>query len=432
MIITVVGAGYVGLTAAAVFAKLGHTVWLIRRDQTKIEQLKNGIMPFYEPGMEDIVGETIRDGRLRPTHEYAQAIGESEVVFICVGTPPLPDGGADLSQVEEAGISIAKALKQYTVVVNKSTVPVGTAQRLKEIITKESPKGTEFSVASCPEFLREGSALSDSLNPDRIVIGTGNDRAKEQLLKVHEALPGQRVCCSIETAEMIKYASNAFLATKISFINEIANLCDEVGANVDDVAKGMGLDPRIGKGFLKAGIGYGGSCFPKDTRALYSIALKNHYEFKLLKSVIEVNNDQRKKFFQKIQTTLGTLQGQTIGVLGLAFKNNTDDIRESASVDIIHLLANGGATVRAYDPIIKTGINDCPNTTVVQTVEEVFDGADAVCLLTEWEEFLKLDWKTLQKRLKTPIVFDGRNLLNPEHMREWGYKYFSVGRPHNN
>lgn len=454
MNIAIIGAGYVGLTSAAVFAKLGHTVFAVRKDADKVEMLKRGEVPFYEPQLSELVKEGVESGRLIPTTSYAEAVPGAELIFICVGTPPLSTGEADLSQVFAAAREIAENWGSgYKVIADKSTVPVGTAGKVRKVIEEALPppltppqaggeksvssplggevrRGLQFDVASCPEFLREGSAVHDTLNPDRVVIGVDAERARDVLLKAHEGLPGQRMVTDIATAEMIKYASNAFLATKISFINEIANVCDEVGANVDEVARGMGLDPRIGPAFLKAGIGYGGACFPKDTKALHSIASVHDYDFKLLKAVIEVNQTQRRHFLRKVRSVLGGLEGKKIGVLGLAFKNNTDDVRESAALDIIGWLLKEGAQVRAYDP--QAAINAkavLPELITVDAPDKVVEQADAILLLTEWSEFRDLPWAKFKSMMKRPVVFDGRNLLDAEHMRSSGYMYVSVGRP---
>ncbi|MBI5134718.1 UDP-glucose/GDP-mannose dehydrogenase family protein [Candidatus Uhrbacteria bacterium] len=430
MTLTIIGAGYVGLTSAVVYAELGHTVYLARRSIEKLEALKRGEVDFYEPGLSEAVRDTINRGTLRPTTDLAGAVSDSSVVMICVGTPPREDGSADLSQVFAVAETIAPLLADHTVVVNKSTVPVGTGEKVEAIIQKRLSKQSTMSVASCPEFLREGTALADLRNPDRIVIGTESIRARSALLELHRPLPGKRVVTDRRSAELIKYSSNAFLATKISFINEIANLCDEVGANVDDVAYGMGLDPRIGSAFLHSGIGYGGSCFPKDTQALHSIALEHDYEFKLLKAVIEVNQAQRRQFIRKIKKTLGEVRDKTIGVLGLSFKPFTDDIRQSASIDIVRWLHDQGARVVAYDPQAEhKAMQEIPRLQVCPVAEEVFTGAHAVLVLTEWPQFRCLPWAACKQGMISPIVFDGRNMLDAQHMREMGFQYYSVGRP---
>ncbi|KKU12738.1 MAG: Nucleotide sugar dehydrogenase [Parcubacteria group bacterium GW2011_GWC2_45_7] len=453
MRIAIIGAGYVGLTSAAVYAKLGHTVFAVRKDAEKVEMLKRGEVPFYEPGLPELVKDGVQSGRLIPTTSYAEAVPNAEVIFICVGTPPLSSGEADLSQVFAAAREVAENWGEgYKVIADKSTVPVGTAQKVRKVIEEvlvarpQNRSGlatSQFDVASCPEFLREGSAVHDTLNPDRVVIGTDSERARAVLSKVHEDLPGERVITDIRTAEMIKYASNAFLATKISFINEIANVCDEVGANVDEVARGMGLDPRIGSAFLKAGIGYGGACFPKDTKALHSIAFLHDYDFKLLKAVIEVNKAQRRHFLRKVRQMLAPLAGKKIGILGLAFKNNTDDVRESAALDIASWLIKEGAQVVAYDPqaaenakaVIKAELSPNQSSALdsvfitCPTAEEAARDADALLVLTEWKEFCDLPWSDLRSMMNQAIVFDGRNLLDSKKMRELGFTYVSVGRP---
>lgn len=435
MKIAIIGAGYVGLTSAAILADLGNTVWAVRKDIETIEMLKKGEVPFYEPGLAEIVKRNVQAGRLIPTIEYKEAVPQSEVVFICVGTPSLPNGEADLSQVFAAAEEIAQNLNGYKVIVDKSTVPIGTADQVRQIVEKNTPPGIEFDMASCPEFLREGNALRDTLNPDRIVIGTETDKARDLLIKLHEPLSGERVITNIKTAELIKYASNAFLATKISFINEIACLCETVGADVENVARGMGLDKRIGSSFLKAGIGWGGSCFPKDTRALYFIANDSGHTFSLLKAVIEVNNEQRHRFVGKLKNALGSLQGKTITVLGLAFKANTDDVRESASLEVIKLILREGAKIRAYDPIAlknaQVALQGVEDVVFCQDAISACQSADAVVILTEWEEFKNLDWSAVKKVLNQAIVVDGRNLLDAQFMKDNDFSYFSIGRQSN-
>ncbi len=445
MHITVIGAGYVGIPTAAVFAKLGHTVCLLDVDEKKIGALRQGKLPFFEPGLAEAVGEQLSSGALSVTTEYNAAIAHAEVVFICVGTPPLPTGEADLSYVFSAARSIAENFGPHrTLIVTKSTVPVGTAEKVRKIISDVtlSSKGgsasggslsrdlAQFDLASCPEFLPEGSALADALNPDRIVIGADTDRAREILLKLHEGLPGARVVTDVRTAELIKYACNAFLATKIFFINEIASLCEQTGANVADVATAMGMDKRIGPAFLRAGIGYGGSCFPKDTRALASIASGHNHDFQLLKAVIEVNQQQRARFLEKVKLILGGVSGKRIGVLGLAFKNNTDDVRESAALEIVAYLMKDGASVVAYDPKAEANAKIAlPALVTCSTAAEALQHADAALILTEWTEFRDLPWQQLKSLMRQPIIPDGKNLLDPSQMRASGFTYVSVGRP---
>src|SRR3989338_264887 len=430
MKLAIVGAGYVGLTSAAVFSDLGHTVYAVMRNRAKMNKLQQGDLPIYEPGLEEVVRRNGAVGRLIPTLDYSEAVSESEVVFLCVGTPSLPSGEADLSQIDTAVAEVAKHLQSYTVIVNKSTVPIGTAERVRKIVKEINPSA-QFDMASCPEFLREGTALKDTLEPDRVVIGTNSRRAQELLLAVHEKLPGERVLTDIKSAEMIKYASNAFLATKISFINEIANVCEQVGADIKDVAYGMGLDKRIGKYFLDAGLGWGGSCFPKDVRALHNIALTNDYDFKLLKAVIDVNNDQRYRAVTKVRQAVGgNLDGQEIAVLVLAFKPDTDDIRDSPAIQIIHLLLKEGARVRVYDPVAMensrqklSGVVFAPDAT------SALEGAMVVLLATEWGEFKDLDWQSLKQVVAAPRLINGRNMLDPIKMRTLGWHYVGVGRP---
>lgn len=416
------------MVSAAVFSKLEHEVCVVEKNKDRVANLKAGKAPFFEPGLPELLTEATKSGQLFVTDDYAKAIPSAEVVFICVGTPMMKNGEPNLSYVFDAAKDVAKHITNYCVVANKSTVPVGTTEKVKKIITDATKFG--FAVASCPEFLREGSAIENTLNPDRIVIGTDSARARDSLLELHKKLPGARVLTDIRTAEIIKYASNAFLATKISFINEIANLCDEVGANVDDVAVGMGLDPRIGKAFLKAGIGYGGSCFPKDTKALRHMAISKDYNFKLLKAVIEVNASQRRKFMGTIRNKLGELDGKNIGVLGLSFKNNTDDVRESAALDIISWLMKEGAKVKGYDPEAMVNAKKMlPELNTVRKAEDAAVDADAILILTEWSKFSDLNWAKMKEKMRQPVILDGRNLLNPAKMRKIGFKYVSIGRP---
>ncbi len=454
MTITVIGAGYVGIPTAAVFARIGHTVSLLDVDEKRIAALRQGKLPFFEPGLAAVVAEQIATGKLSATTEYKDAIPNAEVVFICVGTPPLPTGEVDLSYVFSAARSIAENLgSRHTLIVTKSTVPVGTAEKIKEIVSSVIPihppvipslstvtpsqvdgsraaATPQFDLVSCPEFLPEGSALADALSPDRIVIGTGTDRARETLLKLHEGLPGARVLTNVRTAELIKYACNAFLATKISFINEIASLCEQTGANVEDIASAMGMDKRIGPAFLRAGIGYGGSCFPKDTRALASIASGHDHDFKLLKAVIEVNQNQRARFIEKVKRVLGGLSGKRLGVLGLAFKNNTDDVRESAALEIIQQLMKEGASVIAYDPKAAANAKKAlPELVTASTAVDALRDADAALILTEWPEFRDLPWAELKSIMRQPLIFDGKNLLDPSTVRALGFTYHSIGRP---
>ncbi len=432
MNIVVVGTGYVGLVSGACLAEINHTVTCVDVDAEKIERLKQGIIPIYEPGLEAVVKQNVASGRLKFTLDLPSVLDEADAVFIAVGTPPKEDGSADLRFVYQVAETLSANLKKYTVSVNKSTVPVGTGREVEEII-KKSYDG-EFDVVSCPEFLREGSAVKDFMNPDRIVIGASSDRAAKVILDVFAPTKGEKVVTSVESAELIKYASNAFLATKISFINEIAQICERTGADIEEVAYGVGLDERIGPRFLHAGIGWGGSCFPKDVHALDQIGGEHGYDFKLLKAVIEVNNFQREHMVQRMKDHFGgDLKGKRIGVLGLAFKANTDDVRESAAIDIVKLLAAAGADIIAFDYHATENAKRELVDVALEYAEDVYavaEKADAVIIAAEWSEFRELDWAKMKETMNTPVVFDGRNLLKPGRMRdELGFTYIAVGRP---
>ncbi|MBW1974914.1 MAG: UDP-glucose/GDP-mannose dehydrogenase family protein [Deltaproteobacteria bacterium] len=435
MNIAIIGTGYVGLVSGAGFAEFGHNVTCIDKDKEKIEKVMKGTLPIYEPGLEEIVRRNKEAGRLRFSTKFADAVPDADLVFIAVGTPASRrgDGYADLSYVFEATRELAATLKSYTLVVIKSTVPVGTARRVAGIIREVNP-GADFDIASNPEFLREGEAVFDFLNPDRVVIGAESERAITMLLELYRPLQKKEipiVVTGIETAELTKYASNAFLATKISFINEIANLCEEVGADVQDVARGMGLDHRIGIRFLQPGPGYGGSCFPKDTKALLRIAQEHGVACRIVESVVEVNEAQKARMVRKIRQALGgSVAGKIIAVLGLTFKPDTDDMRESPSLTIIPALLERGATIRAHDP---QGMNEARKLlpTEVEFASNMYnacEGADAVVLMTEWNEYKNINLARLKTLLKQPIFVDLRNIFLPEEMRKAGFDYFSVGR----
>jgi UDPglucose 6-dehydrogenase len=429
MNLAIIGTGYVGLVTGACFAELGHKVICADIDNEKIEKLKRGIMPFFEPGLEEIVEKGIQANRLAFTTSTAEAVKLSEIIFLVVDTPPKPNGQADLSHVEQAAKDVAIDLNGYKLIVNMSTVPVGTVENIARIIKQNLKVKTEFDVASNPEFLREGSAVKDRLKPNRIVIGAESERAIKLLKKVYESIDAPIIVTNIRTAEMIKYASNAFLATKLSFINEIAYICELVGADVKDVVRGMGYDPRIGFDFLGAGLGYGGSCFPKDTRALDQIAISQGHNFTLLKAVIDVNNMQRVRFVQKIRNAAGGLEGKTIGILGLAFKPNTDDVREAASIDVINYLLSEGAQVKAYDPIaIEKAKQVLPQIEYCKNAYEVCKGSDVLGIVTEWDEFKNLDYARIKSLLKKPIIVDGRNILEPATIKALGFTYYGIGR----
>lgn len=430
MTITFLGHGYVGLVTAAVFADLGNTVWVIGHTPEKIENLKKGILPIYEPGLEEIVKRNVDAGRLLFTVDYDKAIPASDIVFIAVGTPPKPTGEADLSVVYEVAEKIAKNLSHYTVVVTKSTVPVGTNKEVQKIIAANKPKDVTFDIASCPEFLREGQAIGDTEHPDRIVIGTESKKAEAALVELHKPITGERVLVNVETAEMIKYAANAFLAVKISFANAVAQLSEKAGANAVEVLKAIGEDKRIGKYFLNAGAGYGGSCFPKDVKALIAIAQKYQYDFTLLKDVEQINRDAMNLIVEKVKKQFnGDVSGKTIGVLGLTFKPDTDDMRDAPAIVVIHALEALGAKIKGYDPIaVENAKRLLPTITLCKDAYDVVKDADAVVLMTEWNEFKELDLVKIKSAMKTPIFIDGRNVYEPEQMKQAGFTYSGVGR----
>ena len=430
MTITFVGHGYVGLVTAAVFADLGNTVWVIGHTQEKINNFKKGIIPIYEPGLAEVVARNVKAGRLIFTLEYEQAIKDSSVVFIAVGTPTTESGQADLSVVFEVAKTIGKNLDGHTVVVTKSTVPVGTNKKIRQIIEEvKTPKAT-FDLASVPEFLREGQAISDTLRPDRIVIGTDTKEAQDILVELHEPIDGNYVLTNIETAEMIKYAANAFLATKISFANAIAALSELTGADGLKVLEGIGYDKRIGNQFLSPGAGFGGSCFPKDVKALISISKQNGYRFSLLKEVEDINHQARRDIVRKAKKLLREdVKGKKIGVLGLSFKPDTDDMRDAPSILIINSLKEAGAKIKTYDPVamnnakkIFSGIEFSKNS------YDVAKDADLLIIVTEWNEFKQLDLAKVKDLMKNPMILDGRNIYNPNELKKLGFAYQGVGR----
>lgn len=428
MKITVVGTGYVGLVTAAVFAKLGNEVWGLDRNKLKIKNLKKGKVPFFEPGLEELVEENIKKGRLHFTTDYSQAIPQSKVIFICVGTPAKKNGDYDLKYVFESAKQIPKHLKKYSIIAIKSTVPPNTGQEVNQLIKKITP--VPFDIASCPEFLREGSAVWDSLHPARIVIGAESEKAKRLLLKLHKPIKAPRVICDIVSAQLIKYAANAFLATKISFINSIALLCDKIGANIEKVSEGLGLDPRIGKSFLQAGLGYGGSCFPKDTWALISFAKRQSYDFQFLKQVDQINKEQVDYFVQKVERLLDdSLRDKILTVLGLAFKPNTDDMREARSVPLIEKLQAKGAKIRATDPVaIENAKKILKSVQFFQDAYKALKGSEALLLVTDWEEYQQLDFARIKSLMKKAVVVDGRNFLPAKKLKKMGFVYEGIGR----
>lgn len=430
MKLCVVGTGYVGLVTGAVFADLGYTVYCADTDSSKIDMLNSGQMPIYEPGLQEIVERNTQDGRLSFSTDIADCIRRSEIVFIAVGTPPGEDGYADLSAVKSVVKTIAQNLFKYKVVVNKSTVPVGTGDLVREIIVADrTDPSIEFDVVSNPEFLREGNAITDTLKPDRVVIGASSQRAAMKLVELYAPLERPMVVTDVHSAELIKYASNAFLATKISFINAIANICELTGADVHKVAKGVGLDSRIGTAFLNAGLGWGGSCFGKDTACLVVTAERHGYDFELLKSVISINSEQPTRFVNRIEKVLAGLTGKKIAVLGLAFKPNTDDLRDGKSLQIMAQLSAQGAELRAYDPIAMENARQvCPSYQYCADPYEAADGADALVIVTEWNEFKFLDFDRLARVMRVPVIFDGRNMFDPERIRSKGFEYHCIGR----
>lgn len=432
MNICVIGTGYVGLVTGACFAEFGVNVICVDQDASKVARLQNGEVPIYEPGLSELVQKGLREGRLSFTTDIAHGIEQALVLFIAVGTPPRGDGSADLSAVETVAETIARHMNGYKVVVTKSTVPVGTGERLRTIIGRSQTERRNFDVASNPEFLREGAAIEDFMRPNRVVIGAESDQAIAILRDLYRPLyliETPIIITDIATAEMIKYASNAFLATKVSFINEVANLCERVGADVHQVARAMGLDGRIGAKFLHPGPGYGGSCFPKDVVALLSIARRNGYEFQILQAVDEVNRRQRELMVAKIKGAVGDLSGTTLACLGLAFKPNTDDVREAPALTILPALQKLGATVRAYDPAAMGEAEKALDGVVFcSDPYEAVTGCDGVILMTEWNQFRNLDLGRVKAALRRPVFIDLRNVYDPKRMRDLGFSYAGVGR----
>ena len=432
MYISVIGTGYVGLVTGACFAEFGLNVLCMDRDESRISGLEKGKVPFFEPGLAELVEKNIQAGRLRFTTDLHKAVDESLAIFIAVGTPSRPDGSADLSFVDEVARSVGSRMTGYKVVITKSTVPVGTAVRVKKLIEENQTVPCNFGVVSNPEFLREGSAIEDFMRPNRVVIGADSQESvaiMKDLYRPLYLLDAPVVITDIPTAEVIKYASNVFLATKISFINEMANLCERVGADVQMVSKGMGLDKRIGSKFLHAGPGYGGSCFGKDTAALINIGAEAGYEMTLAKATKLVNEQQRTRMLEKIGETVGDLKGKTIGLLGLAFKPNTDDIRDSPALAIAEELIKAGATVRTYDPeALEESMKVLPDMIPCQDAYQTVEGADAIVLVTEWNQFRNLDFEQIRSKVKSPIFIDLRNVYEPQRIAEQGFYYVSVGR----
>jgi UDPglucose 6-dehydrogenase len=433
MQISVIGTGYVGLVTGACFAEFGVNVLCMDNDQKRIARLEKGDVPFYEPGITELVTKGIGQGRLNFTAELKRAVDHGEVILIAVGTPPKKDGSADLSFVEEVGRGIAGTMASYKVIVTKSTVPVGTGALLQKVIAAAQTKKIAFDVVSNPEFLREGSAIEDFMRPNRVVIGSDSERAVTLMKDLYRPLyliETPFVVTDVPTAEMIKYASNAFLATKISFINEIATLCERVGADVQTVAKGMGLDQRIGSKFLHAGPGFGGSCFPKDLAALVQMGQNAGYPMQIAGAAAAVNAQQRRRMVSKINDALGGLRGSTIGFLGLSFKPNTNDLREAPAISIAQELMEQGATIRAYDPAaLEEGTKLLPGITPCQNAYETAQDADALVLMTEWNEFRNLDFPKLKSLMRRPVLIDLRNVYETSRVTQFGFRHVSVGRP---
>lgn len=432
MNICVIGTGYVGLVTGSCFAEFGLNVTCVDNDEQKIALLQKGTSPIFEPGLEEMVKRNLREGRLFFTTEIDKAVEKSLVIFIAVGTPPKKDGSVDMTYIDEVARKIGENLNGYKVIATKSTVPVGTGERIRKVIQQYERKKVNFDIVSNPEFLREGAAIEDFMRPNRVVIGAASEQAMAIMKDLYSPLyliEAPFVITNIETAEMIKYASNAFLATKVSFINEIANICEKVGADVNVVAKGMGLDQRIGSKFLHAGPGYGGSCFPKDTLGIAKIAEKYGYRFEIVRSVMKVNEKQKERMVAKVKEALGNLKGKTIAVLGLSFKPNTDDMREAPSLKIISSLQREGAKIRAYDPkAMEVARKIFKKIEYGKDPYDVAKGSDALLIITEWNQFRNLDLKRLQKMMKSPVFLDFRNIYEPAKMREMGFKYFAVGR----
>jgi UDPglucose 6-dehydrogenase len=435
MKLSIIGTGYVGLTTGACFAEVGHEVTCVDNNEEKVKMLLEGKIPIFEPGLEEIVTKNVQAGRLKFTTSTAEGVRDSDVIFIAVPTPPQPDGSVDLSFIEKVAREIAESLKPeygYRVIVDKSTVPVKTGQKVGETVRRYAPKGVEFGVASNPEFLREGCAVDDLLHPDRIVFGANDERAVELMHKVYEPFVAPVLVTDIESAELIKHAANSFLALKISYINAVARICEKSGADIEKVAEGIGADARIGRQFLNAGLGYGGSCFPKDVQAFIAISESLGYPFELLKQVEEINAQQLDLFLDRVREKLWVLQEKKIALWGLAFKQNTDDVRESVAIKLAHKMLAEGAEVTAWDPegmeTAKKFGNLEGKFTYAEDMYSCLEGADVLIIGTEWPQFANADLADVKKRLRTPLIFDGRNLFDPDKVASQGIEYHSIGR----
>ena len=431
MDISIIGSGYVGLVTGACFADVGHNVICVDNDRRKVEALRSGKVPIYEPGLEEVIHRNVSAHRLRFTESTEDGVNHSQVVFIAVPTPPLVDGSVDLTYIEKVAREIAAVLKEYRVIVDKSTVPVKTGEKVADTIRRYNKAGVDFDVVSNPEFLREGCAVTDLMNPDRIVIGSNSDRALALMKKIYEPFMAPIMVTDINSAELIKHAANSFLALKISYINAISAICEASGADVEKVADGIGADKRIGRSFLNAGLGYGGSCFPKDLAAFIAISEQLGVPFTLLKEVQQINKAQRERFVKKIRDTLWVLKDKKIAIWGLTFKPDTDDVRSSVAIDVANDLLREGAVVQAYDPKAMARVEElklCPGIVMKGSALEAATDAEALILATEWNEFNNIDFDEVKKAMHTPIVFDGRNLFDPETMTQLGFRYYGIGR----
>jgi len=427
--IAVIGSGYVGLVTGACFAEIGHTVICVDNNKDKIAMLNQGKIPIFEPGLSQLILKNVKRGRLTFSDSVQEGVKNSKAIFIAVGTPPKEKGEADLSAIEDVAEEIAIYMDSYRLIIQKSTVPIATGDWVESTVRMFKKKHAKFDIASNPEFLREGSAISDFMNPDRIVIGVESKRAQEILANIYKPIKAKIVFTDVKSAELIKHASNSFLAMKISFINSLSRICDASGANIDKVAEGLGMDKRIGKEFLKASLGYGGFCFPKDLAAFINICERLGYNPELLKATARVNEQQKEFFFRKIKKALWNINGKKVSVLGLSFKPNTDDIRLSPAISIVRMLKREGAKVSVFDPkSMEKAKQELKGVDYCDSAYEAIEGADCLVLATDWPQFAKLDLKRVKRLLKRPIIVDGRNMFDPVNMKKLGFKYFSIGR----
>ena len=431
MEIAIIGSGYVGLVTGTCFAEVGHDVICVDNDERKVKALQSGTIPIYEPGLDDLVHRNVAARRLRFTTSIEEGVDNSQVIFIAVPTPPQTDGSVDLTYIERVAREIASVLKSYRVIVDKSTVPVKTGEKVADTIRRYNKVGVEFDVVSNPEFLREGCAVEDLMQPDRIVIGTNSDRALALMRKIYEPFMAPVMVTDVNSAELIKHAANSFLALKISYINAVSVICEASGADVEKVADGIGADKRIGRSFLSAGLGYGGSCFPKDIAAFIAISEQLGTPFNLLKEVQLINQNQRERFVKKLRETLWVLKEKRLAVWGLTFKPNTDDVRSSVAIELVNDLCREGANVVAYDPKGISKVREfklCPDAVLVSSPLEAVRDAEALIIATEWSEFENVDFSEVKRLMHTPLIFDGRNLLDPKTMRDFGFQYHGIGR----